>query len=219
LCRSAAVALIPSGTGPIRPSAFKIEIQVAHESLRNKADAIQCAREQHGDPTRTYLMNHTEETLVLIKPDALERGLAGEIIRRFEAAGLRIHNVRWVSPSLALVEKHYADLKSKNPRAFDRNTRYLAKKNAIALVLPGRFAVTSARIRSSLLILRIEGCIIWSMRPTLPIPPEGRSSSGLGKPVQFTRRRPSEVQRRIRRHVTLRFLEAHTWKSASHALP
>jgi len=146
LCRSAAVALIPSGTGPIRPSAFKIEIQVAHESLRNKADAIQCAREQHGDPTRTYLMNHTEETLVLIKPDALERGLAGEIIRRFEAAGLRIHNVRWVSPSLALVEKHYADLKSKNPRAFDRNTRYLAKKNAIALVLAGINAIAKVRM-------------------------------------------------------------------------
>ena len=146
MCRSAAVALIPSGTGPIRPSAFKIEIQVAHESLRNKADAIQCAREQHGDPTRTYLMNHTEETLVLIKPDALERGLAGEIIRRFEAAGLRIHNVRWVSPSLALVEKHYADLKSKNPRAFDRNTRYLAKKNAIALVLAGINAIAKVRM-------------------------------------------------------------------------
>src|SRR5947208_15008635 len=92
-------------------------------------------REQHGDPTRTYLMNHTEETLVLIKPDALERGLAGEIIRRFEAAGLRITNARWTCPSLAMVEKHYADLKLKNPRAFDRNARYLAKKNIVALVL------------------------------------------------------------------------------------
>jgi len=103
-------------------------------------------RDQHGDSTRTYLMNHIEETLVLIKPDALERGLAGEIIRRFEAAGLRIHNVRWVSPSLAMVEKHYADLKSKNPRAFDRNTRYLAKKNAIALVLAGINAITKVRM-------------------------------------------------------------------------
>src|SRR5256885_6309209 len=87
-----------------------------------------------------------EETLVLIKPDALERGLAGEIIRRFEAAGLRIHNVRWVSPSLAMVEKHYADLKSKNPRAFDRNTRYLAKKNALALVLAGISAIAKVRM-------------------------------------------------------------------------
>lgn len=103
-------------------------------------------RDQHGDPTRTYIMNHIEETLVLIKPDALERGLAGEIIRRFEAAGLRIHNVRWVSPSLAMVEKHYADLKSKNPRAFDRNTRYLAKKNALALVLAGISAIAKVRM-------------------------------------------------------------------------
>jgi len=90
-------------------------------------------RDQHGDPTRTYIMNHIEETLVLIKPDALERGL-------------RIHNVRWVSPSLAMVEKHYADLKSKNPRAFDRNTRYLAKKNALALVLAGISAIAKVRM-------------------------------------------------------------------------
>jgi len=45
-----------------------------------------------------------------------------------------------------MVEKHYADLKSKNPRAFDRNTRYLAKKNAIALVLAGVNAIAKARM-------------------------------------------------------------------------
>ncbi len=91
-------------------------------------------------------MNHIEETLVLIKPDALERGLTGEIIRRFEAAGLRIRNARWTCPSLAMVEKHYADLKSKNPGAFDRNARYLAKKNIVALVLAGVNAIAKVRM-------------------------------------------------------------------------
>ena len=91
-------------------------------------------------------MDDIEETLVLIKPDALERGLTGEILRRFEAAGLRIQNIRWSCLSLALIEKHYADLKSKNPRAFDRNTRYLVKKNAIAIVLAGVNAVGKARM-------------------------------------------------------------------------
>jgi len=104
------------------------------------------APRKDGDVTGTNIMDHTEETLVLIKPDALERGLTGEILRRFEAAGLRIRNVRWACPPLAMVEKHYADLKSKNPRAFDRNTRYLAKKNAIALVLAGVNAIAKARM-------------------------------------------------------------------------
>lgn len=90
-------------------------------------------------------MDPIEETLVLIKPDALERGFMGEIIRRFEAAGLRIRNARWVCPDLALVQKHYTDLQVKNPRAFDRNTRYLAGKNALALVLAGVNAIAKVR--------------------------------------------------------------------------
>lgn len=90
-------------------------------------------------------MDPIEETLVLIKPDALERGLAGEIIRRFETAGLRIHNARLVCPELALVQKHYTDLRVKNPRAFDRNTRYLAGKNALALVLASVNAIAKVR--------------------------------------------------------------------------
>jgi nucleoside-diphosphate kinase len=103
-------------------------------------------RKQSGSPAGTKIMNHVEETLVLIKPDALERGLAGEIICRFESAGLRIGDARLASPSLVMVEKHYADLKSKNPRAFDRNTRYLAGKNVLALVLLGVRAIAKARV-------------------------------------------------------------------------
>ncbi len=71
-------------------------------------------RNQRGKLIGTNIMDHIEETLVLIKPDALERGLVGEIIRRFEAAGLRIQNIRWASLSRALLEKHYADLNSKS---------------------------------------------------------------------------------------------------------
>jgi len=101
---------------------------------------------QHGNPTGTNRMIHIEETLVLIKPDALAGGLTGEIIRRFEAAGLKVGNVRWTCPSLAMLTKHYADLKSKNPGAFDRNIRYLAKKNTLALLLVGVNAIAKARM-------------------------------------------------------------------------
>lgn len=90
-------------------------------------------------------MDPIEETLVLIKPDALERGQTGEILRRFETAGLRIRNARWVCPDLARVQKHYADLQARNARAYDRNTRYLAGKNALALVLAGENAVAKVR--------------------------------------------------------------------------
>ncbi len=93
-----------------------------------------------------FTMTQTEETLVLIKPDAIERGQTGEVVRRFEQAGLRLVNARWVCPSLATVETHYADLKSRNPRAFDRNTRYLAGKNLLVLVLVGVNAIAKVRM-------------------------------------------------------------------------
>lgn len=86
-----------------------------------------------------------QRTLIVLKPDALSRGLTGEILRRFERAGLRVEDARFVVPTLETVERHYADLKQRNARAFDRNTRYLAGKSALVLVLSGVNAVAKTR--------------------------------------------------------------------------
>lgn len=48
-----------------------------------------------------------EKTLVLLKPDAVQRGLAGEIITRFEKAGLKLVATKMVWPNRELAEKHY----------------------------------------------------------------------------------------------------------------
>ncbi len=50
-----------------------------------------------------------EKTLVLIKPDALQRGLVGEIISRFERAGLQLAEIKLIRAAAELVEKHYPD--------------------------------------------------------------------------------------------------------------
>ncbi len=50
-----------------------------------------------------------ERTLVLIKPDAFKRGLVGEIISRFERAGLRLEEAKIVNATTEIVEKHYPD--------------------------------------------------------------------------------------------------------------
>lgn len=49
-----------------------------------------------------------EQTLVLIKPDGVQRGLVGEIIQRFERVGLKIAAMKMVHPSREDVDKHYA---------------------------------------------------------------------------------------------------------------
>ena len=48
-----------------------------------------------------------ERTLVFLKPDGVQRGLVGEVIRRFERAGLRIVGLRMVRASRALLDQHY----------------------------------------------------------------------------------------------------------------
>ncbi|HXF43913.1 MAG TPA: nucleoside-diphosphate kinase [Candidatus Paceibacterota bacterium] len=49
----------------------------------------------------------TERTLVLIKPDGVQRGLIGEIIRRYEQTGLKLVAIKMLVPNPDLVEKHY----------------------------------------------------------------------------------------------------------------
>lgn len=50
-----------------------------------------------------------ERTLVLIKPDAVQRGIVGEIITRFERAGLKIVGLKMVQATEAMAKKHYPD--------------------------------------------------------------------------------------------------------------
>lgn len=48
-----------------------------------------------------------EKTLVLIKPDGIQRGLVGEILRRYERSGLKLIGLKMVVPTKELIEKHY----------------------------------------------------------------------------------------------------------------
>ena len=49
-----------------------------------------------------------ERTFIMVKPDGVERRLAGEIIRRFETRGLRLVGLKLLKPNRALAEAHYA---------------------------------------------------------------------------------------------------------------
>ena len=54
-----------------------------------------------------------EQTLVLLKPDAVQRKLAGEILRRFESRGLEIRAARLLTVDRDLADKHYAEHRDK----------------------------------------------------------------------------------------------------------
>lgn len=84
-----------------------------------------------------------ERTLIIIKPDAVQRGLIGEIIRRFEARGLRIAGMKFMQISRALAEKHY-DVHRERP-FFNDLVNYIISSPAVVMVLEGKNAVAVAR--------------------------------------------------------------------------
>lgn len=52
---------------------------------------------------------HTQETLILVKPDGVKRGLTGEILRRIEAKGYSLVDIRMVQASRPALAEHYAE--------------------------------------------------------------------------------------------------------------
>ena len=58
-------------------------------------------------------MNHLEKTLVILKPCTLQRGLVGEITRRFERKGLRLAGMKMMQLTDELLNQHYAHLSAK----------------------------------------------------------------------------------------------------------
>ena len=84
-----------------------------------------------------------ERTLVLVKPDAVRRGLAGEILARFEARGLVMRAARLLRVSRDLAERHYAEHAEKP--FFGELVEFITGGPLVAMVLEGHEAVTAAR--------------------------------------------------------------------------
>ena len=84
-----------------------------------------------------------ERTLLLIKPDAMQRGLAGEIIARMEKRGLKIVGIRLMKVSKQLAKKHYAEHEGKP--FFPGLVDYITSSPIIAGVLEGPGAIAAMR--------------------------------------------------------------------------
>ena len=55
----------------------------------------------------------SERTYIMVKPDGVQRGLIGDIVKRFEQKGFKLVAIKFTQPSKDLLAKHYADLSSK----------------------------------------------------------------------------------------------------------
>jgi nucleoside-diphosphate kinase len=84
-----------------------------------------------------------ERTLIIVKPDAVQRGLTGEIVRRFENRGLRIVGMKFIHMSRELAGRHYAIHLGKP--FYEGLINYITSAPVVVIVLEGTQAVTIAR--------------------------------------------------------------------------
>jgi nucleoside-diphosphate kinase len=88
-------------------------------------------------------MSDIQRTLVLLKPDALQRDLLGEIIRRFEFKGLKIVGLKFIRLTDELLDEHYAHLSDKP--FFANIKKFMMQTPVVGLVLEGFEAITEVR--------------------------------------------------------------------------
>lgn len=90
-----------------------------------------------------------EQTLVILKPDTIQRGLVGEIITRFERVGLKIVGAKMLRPDYDHYHHHYEGIGSmisrRGQKAFDVTLEMMQKGPVLALVLEGVEAVSLVR--------------------------------------------------------------------------
>ena len=85
-----------------------------------------------------------ERTLILIKPDAISRGLTGNIISRFEAKGLKLVGIKFLKLTEALLNEHYSHLADKP--FFGGTKRFMQSTPVIAICLEGLDCVETVRL-------------------------------------------------------------------------
>ena len=84
-----------------------------------------------------------ETTLVLVKPDGVRRGLAGEIVGRFERRGLELRGARLLKVTRALAQEHYAEHKGKP--FFGDLVSFITSGPVLALAVRGESAIGVVR--------------------------------------------------------------------------
>lgn len=90
-----------------------------------------------------------QKTLVIFKPDAVQRGIVGEILTRFERVGLKIVGTKMISPSKDHYYKHYEDIGKmvtrRGDKAFQVTLDFMVQGPVIAMVFEGVEAVALVR--------------------------------------------------------------------------
>lgn len=106
-------------------------------------DLARIKREIAASQGRAHIQEKMEQTFVMIKPDGVRRGLVGECLRRFEARGLKIVQLKLLTPGRELAERHYGAHRDKP--FFAGVVQFITSGRVVAMVLEGESAVAAVR--------------------------------------------------------------------------
>jgi nucleoside-diphosphate kinase len=84
-----------------------------------------------------------EKTLVIIKPDGVERGLIGEIISRYEKKGFKITDCKMIKADRETLVKHYAEHEEKS--FFEELISYMTRGKVLVMIIEGNNAIQIIR--------------------------------------------------------------------------
>lgn len=100
-------------------------------------------------PAQLSAKDFIQRSLVVCKPDAVQRGIVGEILQRFERVGLKIVGMKMVMPGEDLYEKHYEEIGQmitrRGEQTYRYNVEYMMTGPVIAIALEGVEAVPLVR--------------------------------------------------------------------------
>ncbi|KAI9016083.1 nucleoside diphosphate kinase [Hyaloraphidium curvatum] len=89
------------------------------------------------------MAGNAERTYIMVKPDGVERGLVGEIVKRFEQRGYKLLAIKMVKANEDLLKEHYGDLSSKP--FFPKLINYMSSGPVVGMVWQGKAAVKTGR--------------------------------------------------------------------------
>jgi nucleoside-diphosphate kinase len=84
-----------------------------------------------------------EKTFVMLKPDAVKRKLVGRIIQRFEDKGFEILDMKMMTISQELAERHYGEHKGKD--FYEKLVNFITSGRVVAMVIEGKNAISIVR--------------------------------------------------------------------------
>lgn len=87
-----------------------------------------------------------QKSLVLLKPDCLQRQFCGEILTRFEKAGFKVVGMKMIKPDEEQFGKHYYDVKERHgEKIYNNNLKAMTMAPVVAMVLEGANAIETIR--------------------------------------------------------------------------